>query len=262
MEKIQLSQPAHTLQRVPQQTFFRSHGQVLQHRQEPAFFNPAVTPVTVSTINRSPTGESAETEGEGDKGAESERDGSSSGGGLDWYGGGRAIGAFMALGGQFSVASIPALRFRTGLPKKLLMQYIVGRGATYQLSLSEMHECNVDFDLNDDLFKKRAEKVAASGEPMRIWSQTKAIALLSGTLNQFTVKYNGTIYPAGNGNVNFLGEMSFHDDYDFDPHPGATKRSWYGQMATGYGSMLTGTPFKVTSLKLMVIKRGNAAPHW
>ena len=165
---------------------------------------------------------------------------------LEDYMAGQAAGT--VAGGLSGAGSGPIAMVgqKEGLPSKLLLHYMYGSGRPFHLSLAQMQECNPAFT-----FEPKSQELKTPGS-RRIHSSTTAVALLNGTLGQFTVRYSGDLTVSAGGSWRFVGRMLFFDFYDFDVHLGSSGRSSWGNLASGVGSTIDGTPFAVISEQVAV----------
>jgi hypothetical protein len=132
-----------------------------------------------------------------------------------------------------------------------------GNAMPFRLSLAQMQECNPVFTLEPN-----AEELKKPGS-RKITSSAKAVALLNGTLGQFTVKYHGNLTIREGGSWRFSGMMFFVDTYDFDLHVGQSGRSTWGNFASGVGSTINGNSFFVYSVPVPVYQdEKKAYPSW
>ena len=178
---------------------------------------------------------------------------------------GKLVGALTGLAGPFVNTGIAyaGLGFPSGLPANLLRHYTIGGGLPYVLTEAEMRECKPHINLFDDInFTNAIAEVKGKTNAKFIASKVPAVAHLGGTLNQFTVRYFGQLSVLPDGKVNFAGYMSFYDKYDFDRHSGASRRSGGGQFRTGFGTMMAGNPFSVTSQTVDIEIKNNSPLMW
>lgn len=214
------------------------------------FFKPA--PAYIPSIARS----------QGQVVQRADADGSGSGD-SNYYGLGEALGVIANISGPLNAVGIASFNLPDGLPRRLLFQYAYAGGKGYSLNIFEMRECKPDFDFNGTKFETAYQQALSTRKPTFVESTARGYAGLTGTLGQFTVKYSGMLsLSPPNDDVVFNGSMEFYDKYDFDQHKGTTQRSDSGQFKTGFGSMIPGTAFTVTSQRVKVLKIGRKPPVW
>ncbi|WP_374437805.1 hypothetical protein [Inhella sp.] len=151
-----------------------------------------------------------------------------------------------------------AAGFSHYLPKKLLRQYIWGRGAGLTLSLQEMMDCNPLINLQ----RSRAFMALLEGGQTKLADDDRlpqhqqdfelrvpAGALTNGTLGQFSVRAKGQLLLRRNGEWTAQGKMSFFDTWDFDPKDFTTGgRSLQGELKTRFAHYtLPGQAFDIDS---------------
>lgn len=146
--------------------------------------------------------------------------------------------------------------FPHDLPKKFLRRYIFGPPSPPSLVLTrqEMVDCNPVIDVSAcPAFVKTLQsfpKGKATGMSLRI--SCPAAALTNGTLGQFAVKMQGALDYRAMDNWNFTGQMSFYDEWDFDPKDFKTGgRSFQGEIKTRFAHyLLPGNSFVIESEKV------------
>ena len=142
--------------------------------------------------------------------------------------------------------------FDQPISKKMLRQYIFGKGSTLNLSEREMIDCNPYIDITRSA-NFRTSLVAATktpGKDASIDFKLLGFALTNGTLGNFTVHVRGTLRAAPDGSWKVVGKMNFYDKYDFDPKDFETSgRSFQGELKTRFGHyFIPGDPYEVTSV--------------
>jgi hypothetical protein len=149
--------------------------------------------------------------------------------------------------GDQATGALASIGLPSGLPQSLLAHYMFGKGREKVLTISEMGECEPQFNLSlCQAFSDISGEVAKGkiGNLNCIILGNKAMK--RGTLNEFKIYFEGIVQYKGDQLV-FEGGMTFHDKYDFDRHVGKTGRSIGGSFATGYGSTIKGKSFIITS---------------
>jgi hypothetical protein len=142
--------------------------------------------------------------------------------------------------------------FDDPLPRKMLWNYVYGRGAPMELTEAEMIGCNPYINLaRSRKFRDQlGEAAKAPGSTVQLDMPILAGALTNGTLGGFTVKIKGTLTAGPGAAWRVSGTMSFKDTYDFDPRDFTTGgRTWQGEIKTRVGAtLIPGTPYEVTSV--------------
>lgn len=139
------------------------------------------------------------------------------------------------------------------LPRKFLRRYIFGPPSPPSLILTkqEMVDCNPVIDVNAcPAFLKTLQSFPrgkASGLSLSI--RCPAAALTNGTLGQFTAKMAGALEYRAMDDWSFTGQMSFYDEWDFDPKDFKTGgRSFQGEIKTRFAHyLLPGSSFVIES---------------
>ena len=138
------------------------------------------------------------------------------------------------------------------LPRKFLRQYIWGQGQGLVLTEQEMIDCNPFINvLNCQAFQDALKDLGAShsSSSSQVDLTCPAAALTNGTLGQFSVKMRATVAYRGANDWELSGQMSFYDEWNFDPKDFSTGgRSGQGEIKTRFAHhTLPGESFKITS---------------
>ncbi len=166
------------------------------------------------------------------------------------------------------VAAVFKCAFTTELPKKLIDNYVSGKGEPIKLNNSEMSQVNLKpFGLTTGSIPSQISKQIEGivpGESRKVnFKLINAQAATSGTLGQFTVIGKGT-YTQGEMNTwSFSGTMEFFDIYDFNLE--TNEETAARESNTGVGrseeaqeqvqlanTFLPGENFEVTSEKVII----------
>ena len=137
------------------------------------------------------------------------------------------------------------------LPRKFIHHYIYGGSKPLVLTEREMIDCNPFVAVLRSASFVTELTSFQPGTPVRKPLQLAclAAALTNGTLGQFTVKMNGVLDIRAADHWMYVGKMTFHDTWDFDPKNfGTGGRSLQGELKTRFAQhLLPGNPFKVES---------------
>ena len=250
-EKLVSSKPASTQNsRVLKSTGFNN----LQKKEEP-FFKPVSVLKTVGTHN-SDTFIQRETSERYEYKDENE------GSFFDYFMGAVA-GGLADIGSPSGAFSVALYGLDKGLPRILLINYAYGGGDPYKLTKSEMRACvpglKINFS-NDPKYKSAKDELLKTQKQVSYTSEISFTASMPGTLNMFTIKYAAYLDIGPNGAVLLNGFMFFYDWYDFDYHAGG--RSEVGQYKTGFGRMIPGKKFLVTSEIVKISGVNNDPVTW
>lgn len=141
--------------------------------------------------------------------------------------------------------------FTHPLPKSFIWHYIYGKGKARNLTVQEMKDCNAHVTLlRSAMFTRYLEAIAKKpGRYSDLKFNVPSGAFTNGTLGQFTTKVRGTLAYKALDDWTFTGDMSFYDEWDFDPKDFATGgRSFQGEIKTRFAHYtLPGQGFVITS---------------
>jgi hypothetical protein len=141
--------------------------------------------------------------------------------------------------------------FTHPLPKAFLWHYIYGKGKPRNLNAQEMADCNPHVTLlRSTIFSRYLDAIAKKpGRYTDLNFNVLSGALTNGTLGQFTAKVRGTLEYRALDDWEFRGDMSFFDEWDFDPKDFDTGgRSLQGELKTRFAHYtLPGQGFTITS---------------
>ncbi len=176
---------------------------------------------------------------------------------------GAVAGGVADLAGSNGAFSVAYFGLDEGLPRKLLLNYTYGGGNTYKLNKSEMRECIPGLQIliyNDPNYKKAKTELLKTQKEVSYDSKFSFTASMPGTLNMFTIFYSAKLSTGPKGEILLNGYMFFYDIYDFDYHAGG--RSEVGQYKTGFGRMIPGNKFAVTSEIVRISSVNNSVLAW
>ena len=159
------------------------------------------------------------------------------------------------------------------LPRKFLNNYMDDTGNPITLTVQEMTDINPRVDMTKspgfvaELKALRTQLVSsATANNGQAFPQMKYIevsgpgqAMTNGTLGNFTIRYKGTLTVSPDGTWSFIGTMTFHDYWDFDPKPfGGSGRSTAGEIKTRVAATaLAGSPFSIDSVPAPIFQTGS-----
>ena len=121
--------------------------------------------------------------------------------------------------GNYTAYQFFAGFFGHPLPKAFIWHYIYGKGKPRRLSVQEMMDCNAHVTLlRSRIFSGYLDAIAKKpGRYPDLKFNVPSAALTNGTLGQFTAKVRGTLEYRALDDWVFRGDMSFYDEWDFDP---------------------------------------------
>jgi hypothetical protein len=101
--------------------------------------------------------------------------------------------------GSYTTTGLASAILPAGLPQRLLANYTYLNRKEYVLTRAEMFECKPEFSLLDCKYDKDnpIPKLRQQGGKLATSYEVKGIALLSGTLGQFTINFRGILYFQG-----------------------------------------------------------------
>gem|GEM_PF-3826708 len=166
-----------------------------------------------------------------------------------------------------------ALGYPPELARKIIYHYMDGSGTPLNLSAAEMGELGATINLMDSPdFRLQVElaklnRVGPAGTNIRIGYTTARGeghgAVLNGTLGNFGVIVEGTLWIDDSGQWHFSGTMSFSDTIDFDAKPPGSRPSAAEARVTVARVVLPGTPYAIISDTVPVMQvEGNAEAIW
>lgn len=180
------------------------------------------------------------------------------------YSRGTALGwVAKAFGGPLANAGIASFLLEDGLPQDLLSHFMSHTGDDFELTKAQMHECDPTFNLFNNAPTDVIQAVSQYGKTTAKF-KVEADAKKSGTLGSFTINFEGMIY-IKDDIIILQGKMNFVDIYDFEFHSLKSKRTFMGNLKTGYGSTIDGKPFKVKSEEVDIVEtntKGTAKQVW
>jgi hypothetical protein len=149
------------------------------------------------------------------------------------------------------------------LPRKFLNHYMDDVGTPIVLTLQEMEDCNaiVDIKRSVDFMTAVATLKGAGGGSKQLRVKGAAGARTNGTLGNFTVIYTGTVTVNPDGTWIFVGDLKFHDYWDFDPKGSGSNRPWLAEAKVRVANwFLPGSPFSIDSVAASA-RQSNSDPR-